>query len=111
MKNIVIGVTGGIACYKAVEIVNDLTKKGHNVEVIMTKNAQEFVTPLTFQSLSHNKVITDMYDKIDKNLFVQIHKSYLVNTNCIAEKNVDSLTLNNGEELPIGRKYSVLLKK
>ena len=66
MKNIVVGVTGGIACYKAVEVVNDLTKKGYNVDVIMTKSAQEFVTPLTFQSLSHNKVITDMFDKIDK---------------------------------------------
>ena len=63
MKNIVIGVTGGIACYKAVEIVNDLTKRGHNVEVIMSRNAQEFVTPLTFQTLSHNKVITDMFEK------------------------------------------------
>lgn len=66
MKNIVVGVTGGIASYKAVEIVNDLTKKGHNVDVIMTRNAQEFVTPLTFQTLSHNKVVTDMFNKIDK---------------------------------------------
>lgn len=66
MKNIVVGVTGGIAAYKAVEVVNDLTKKGYNVDVIMTKSATEFVTPLTFQSLAHNKVITGMYDKIDK---------------------------------------------
>lgn len=66
MKNVVIGITGGIACYKAVEIVNDLTKRGHNVDVIMTRNAQKFVTPLTFQTLSHNKVITDMFEKTDQ---------------------------------------------
>lgn len=61
MKNIVIGVSGGIACYKAAEIVNDLVKKGHEVHVIMTKSAQEFVGPLTFQTLSKNPVITDMF--------------------------------------------------
>ena len=61
MKNIVIGVSGGIACYKAAEIVNDLVKKGHEVHVIMTKNALEFIGPLTFQTLSKNPVITDMF--------------------------------------------------
>lgn len=64
--NIVLGVTGGIAAYKAVEIVNDLTKKGHNVDVIMTDSATKFVTPLTFQTLSHNKVITTMFDPVEK---------------------------------------------
>lgn len=65
-KNVVVGVTGGIACYKAVEIVNNLVKNGYDVNVIMTKNAMEFVTPLTFQTLSKNKVVTDMFDKVDK---------------------------------------------
>ena len=64
--NIVIGVTGGIACYKAAEVVNALVKEGHSVDVIMTKSAQKFVTPLTFQTLSHNKVVTDMFDPVDK---------------------------------------------
>lgn len=65
-KNIVVGVTGGIACYKAVEIVNNLVKKGYEVDVIMTKNAQKFVTPLTFQTLSKNKVVIDMFDEVEK---------------------------------------------
>ena len=65
MKNIVVGVSGGIACYKAVEIVNQLKKDGYNVNVIMTKSAQEFVRPLTFQVMSGNLVVTDMYDPID----------------------------------------------
>lgn len=64
MKSIVVGVTGGIACYKAAEIVNALVKKGHEVDVIMTENAQKFVTPLTFQTLSNNKVTTEMFEKI-----------------------------------------------
>ena len=62
MKSIVIGVSGGVACYKAAEIVSALVKKGHQVDVIMTENAQKFVTPLTFQTLSQNKVITDMFE-------------------------------------------------
>ena len=65
-KNIVVGVTGGIACYKIVEVVNDLVKKGYEVNVIMTENAQKFVTPLTFQTLSKNKVVTEMFDEVDK---------------------------------------------
>jgi len=65
-KIITVGVTGGIACYKAAEVVNQLVKQGFDVHVMMTKNATEFMTPLTFQTLSRNKVITDMFDKIDK---------------------------------------------
>jgi len=59
--NIVVGVSGGIACYKAAEVVNALVRNGHHVDVIMTKNAREFVAPLTFQTLSRNKVVTDMF--------------------------------------------------
>ena len=66
MKNILIGVTGGIACYKSIEIVNQLKKDGYNVEVIMTRSAQEFVTPLTFRTMSGNQVITDMFDTVNK---------------------------------------------
>ena len=60
-KNIIVGVTGGIAAYKAVEVVSRLTKLGANVEVIMTEAATEFVKPLTFQSISHNPVRQDMF--------------------------------------------------
>lgn len=60
-KNIIVGVTGGIAAYKAVEVVSSLTKLGANVEVIMTKSATEFVKPLTFQSISHNPVRQKMF--------------------------------------------------
>jgi phosphopantothenoylcysteine decarboxylase / phosphopantothenate---cysteine ligase len=62
-KNIIIGVCGGIAAYKACELTSRLKKLHANIDVIMTKSATEFVTSLTFQSLSLNPVITDMFDK------------------------------------------------
>lgn len=61
-RKIVIGVTGGIACYKAVELVRLLVKGGFQVQVIMTRGALEFVTPLTFQTLSGNPVATETFD-------------------------------------------------
>ena len=64
-KNIVIGITGGIACYKVCEIISYLVREGANVDVIMTKNATEFITPLTIENLSKNKVVIDMFDKND----------------------------------------------
>lgn len=63
MKNVVLGVTGGIAAYKAIELVSKLRKLDINVDVAMTASAQKFVTPLTFQSMSQNAVITDMFDE------------------------------------------------
>ncbi|NOY14078.1 MAG: bifunctional phosphopantothenoylcysteine decarboxylase/phosphopantothenate--cysteine ligase CoaBC [Deltaproteobacteria bacterium] len=60
-KTVILGVSGGIAVYKAVELLRLLTKAGATVHVIMTKNAQEFVTPLTFQTLSGNPVHTDLF--------------------------------------------------
>jgi len=60
-KTIVLGVTGGIAAYKAAEVVRLLVKDGATVRVIMTKNAQEFITPLTLQTLSGNPVSTETF--------------------------------------------------
>lgn len=62
-KTVVIGITGCIAAYKALDITSKLTKLGANVEVIMTSHAQEFITPLSFESLSRNAVVTDMFER------------------------------------------------
>ncbi len=62
-KNIVMGVSGGIAVYKAVDVVSRLKKLNANVDVIMTKSATEFVTPLTFQSISQNPVTIDIFNE------------------------------------------------
>lgn len=60
-KNVVLGITGGIAAYKACDIVSGLKKLNANVDVIMTQAATEFITPLTLQSISQNKVTVDMF--------------------------------------------------
>lgn len=64
-KNIVLGVSGGIAAYKACALTSKLTQKGANVRVVMTENACQFVSPLTFQALSRNPVYTDTFDEKD----------------------------------------------
>ncbi len=62
-KCVVLGVTGGIAAYKACEVASRLTKSGVDVRVIMTKNATEFVSPMTFETLTGNRVATDTFDR------------------------------------------------
>ena len=61
MANIIVGVTGGIAAYKAAELVSFLGKQGHDVRCIMTEAGQQFITPLTLQALSGNPVYTDLF--------------------------------------------------
>ncbi len=65
-RNIVLGVTGGIAAYKAAELVRELVRAGAKVHVVMTQSAQAFVTPLTFQTLSGNPVITELFSLIEE---------------------------------------------
>ena len=62
MKNILVGVTGGIAAYKSAGIVSLLKKKGYNVKVVMTENATKIIGPLTLETLSRNKIYVDMWD-------------------------------------------------
>ena len=61
-KNIVLGVTGSIACYKAVDLASKLSQAGAHVDVIMTESATKFVSPITFRSITHRPVVTDMFD-------------------------------------------------
>ena len=62
MKTILLGVTGSIAAYKGADVARRLTKEGFSVHVIMTKAAREFITPLTFQTLTGNRVYGEMFD-------------------------------------------------
>ena len=61
-KAIVLGVTGSIAAYKAVDLASKLTQAGAQVNVLMTSSAQQFVAPLTFRSITHRPVLTDLFD-------------------------------------------------
>tara|TARA_B100000029_G_scaffold110374_2_gene102275 strand:+ start:12043 stop:13251 length:1209 start_codon:yes stop_codon:yes gene_type:complete len=62
-KRIVLGVTGSIACYKSIDLASKLTQAGAEVDVILTRSAQEFISALTFRSLTHRRVITDLFDE------------------------------------------------
>lgn len=62
-KKVLLGITGGIACYKAAELTSLLKKQHADVHVIMTKGATEFITPLTFEALTGNRVHTDVFDR------------------------------------------------
>lgn len=61
-KNIILGITGGIASYKAVDLASKLARKGTTVKVIMTRNATRFVNPITFQSITGQPVLVDLFD-------------------------------------------------
>jgi phosphopantothenoylcysteine decarboxylase len=63
MATILLGITGSIAAYKAADLTSQLRKLGHEVHVIMTRDATEFITPLTLQVLSRHPVTTDLYDE------------------------------------------------
>ena len=76
-KNIVLGVSGGIACYKACEIVSRLKALGAGVDVIMTEHACRFVAPLTFQTLAKSAVVTDAFEPV---------KEYDINHISLAKK-------------------------
>lgn len=62
-SNIVLGVSGSIAAYKAADLASQLTKRGHEVHVVMTRDATEFITPLTLQTLSKHPVTSNLYDE------------------------------------------------
>jgi phosphopantothenoylcysteine decarboxylase len=64
-KNIVLGVTGSIAAYKAADLTSFLTKQGCEVRVVMTSDAQRFITALPFKTLSRHAVVTDLYDELE----------------------------------------------
>ena len=60
-RRVVLGITGGIAAYKAVQLARDLTRFGARVDVVMTSGAQHFIQPLTFQGVTGREVFTDMF--------------------------------------------------
>ena len=71
-KRIVVGVSGGIAAYKACDLVSKLSKKDYEVKVILTKHAEKFVSKLTFEALCHNYVETDLFDESNEDSIAHI---------------------------------------
>lgn len=82
-KNIIIGVTASIACYKALDVISALKKSGANVTVILTKEAEEFIKPILFQAVSGNKVISHDIFKLPEEWDVE-HVSLAEKADCVA---------------------------
>ncbi|MHB1093290.1 bifunctional phosphopantothenoylcysteine decarboxylase/phosphopantothenate--cysteine ligase CoaBC [Thiobacillus sp.] len=90
-KKIILGVTGGIAAYKAAELCRLLVKAGAGVQVAMTAAAQQFVTPLTFQALSGQPVLTSLWDVADRDGMAHIHLSRAADLLLVAPASADFL--------------------
>jgi phosphopantothenoylcysteine decarboxylase / phosphopantothenate---cysteine ligase len=74
-KHIVLGLSGGIACYKAAELCRALIKEGATVQVVMTESAEQFITPVTMQALSNRPVFTSQWDSRTANNMPHINLS------------------------------------
>lgn len=90
-KKIILGVTGGIAAYKAAELCRLLIKAGADVQVVMTAAAQQFVTPLTFQALSGKPVLTSLWDAASGDGMEHIHLSRDADLLLVAPASADFL--------------------
>ncbi len=90
-KKIILGVTGGIAAYKAAELCRLLVKAGADVQVVMTAAAQQFVTPLTFQALSGKPVLTSLWEAASGDGMEHIHLSRDADLLLVAPASADFL--------------------
>lgn len=96
-KNILLGVTGGIAAYKACDLTSKLTQLGANVRVVMTEGAAKFVSPLTFQALSRNDVYVDTFDEKDPEKIAHIDLADWAEIAIIAPASANTIgKLSNG---------------
>ena len=91
-KNILLGVTGGIACYKTCELVRLLIKNGYSVKVMMTEAATKFISPLVFQELSQNPVYVDMFRLIKEENIQHISLSQWAHLCVIAPLSANTLS-------------------
>ncbi len=87
--NIVLGVSGSISAYKAADVTSRLTKDGHNVYVILTEAGSKFITPLTLQTLSKNKVYTDTFDEDDPAVVNHIYLAELADVVAVVPASAD----------------------
>ncbi|MES2088497.1 MAG: bifunctional phosphopantothenoylcysteine decarboxylase/phosphopantothenate--cysteine ligase CoaBC [Pseudomonadota bacterium] len=88
-KHIVLGLTGGIACYKSAELVRLLVKAGATVQVVMTEAAQAFITPVTLQALSGRRVVTSQWDADEPNNMAHINLSREADAIVVAPASAD----------------------
>src|SRR5438270_14048581 len=90
-RHFVLGLTGGIACYKAAELCRALIKQGATVQVVMTEAAEQFITPVTMQALSNRPVYTSQWDAREPNTMPHINLSREADAILIAPRSADFL--------------------
>src|SRR5918911_2465678 len=88
-KHLVLGLTGGIACYKAAELCRALVKEGATVQVVMTEASEQFITPVTMQALSGRPVCTSQWDPREPNNMAHINLSRQAHAIVIAPCSAD----------------------
>lgn len=88
-KKILLGITGSIAAYKAADIANELTKDGYDVTCVMTKGGMQFITPLTLQTLTKNRVYTDVFEAADPSVVEHIYLAQSADLILIAPASAD----------------------
>ena len=88
-RHIVLGLSGGIACYKSAELVRELVRAGASVQVVMTKAAQAFITPVTMQALSGQPVVTSQWDAREPNNMAHINLSRVADALLVAPASTD----------------------
>ena len=102
-KHILLGMSGGIACYKVAELVRLLGKAGATVQVIMSEGAEAFITPVTMQALSNRRVVTSQWDALEANNMAHINLSREADLMLIAPASADMIA-----KLAIGRTDEIL---
>jgi phosphopantothenoylcysteine decarboxylase/phosphopantothenate--cysteine ligase len=93
-KRILLGLTGGIACFKAAELCRSLVKAGAEVQVVMTEAAAQFITPVTMQALSGKAVYTSQWDAREGNNMAHINLSREADAILIAPASADFMATN-----------------
>src|SRR5580765_2606527 len=88
-KHIVLGLSGGIACYKAADFTRELIKAGATVQVVMTEAAEQFITPVTLQALSNRNVYTSQWDAREPNAMAHINLTREADAIVIAPASAD----------------------
>ncbi|MBX3636334.1 MAG: bifunctional phosphopantothenoylcysteine decarboxylase/phosphopantothenate--cysteine ligase CoaBC [Rubrivivax sp.] len=104
-RHLVLGLSGGVACYKAAELVRELGRAGASVQVVMTEAAQQFITPVTMQALSGRRVVTDQWDAGVANNMAHIELSREADAIVVAPASADFIAQlaqgRAGELLPL----------
>ena len=99
-RHIVLGLSGGVACYKSAELVRELVRAGATVQVVMTEAATQFITPVTMQALSNRSVYLSQWDAREPNAMAHINLSREADAILVAPASADS-SVNGSNDVTV----------